>query len=176
MILLGDGFMSDGFTEVTSTGWLQRLGQSFIGVLIGIVIFIISFPLLFSNEGRAVRTAQALAEGEKKVVSVSADKVDPANQDRLVHVSGLATTEQELRDPAFGVAQKAIRLQRTVEMYQWVEKKEESRRKKFGGREETVTNYTYSKEWSRELVKSQNFRQAADHQNPTEMPFRSWEE
>lgn len=168
--------MSDGFTEVSSTGWLQRLGQAFMGVLIGLLLFVVSFPLLFWNEGRAVKTAQGLEEGEKKVVSVAADKVDPANQDRLVHISGLATTDQELRDPVFGVAEKAIRLQRNVEMFQWVEKKEETRRKKFGGGEETVTNYTYSKQWSNKLVNSQNFREPAGHENPGQMPYPSWEE
>ncbi len=55
--------MPDTFTEVTSQSWWSRLGDSIKAVLVGIVMFLVSFPLLFWNEGRAVQTAKSQKEG-----------------------------------------------------------------------------------------------------------------
>ena len=46
-------------TEVTSQSWFQRIGSALMGVLLGIVLFLVSFPVLFINEGRAVKTAKS---------------------------------------------------------------------------------------------------------------------
>jgi hypothetical protein len=56
----------DQVTEVT------RLGQAVVGVLIGFIFVVVSIGVLFSNEGRAIRTAQGLSEGAGIVRSVSA--------------------------------------------------------------------------------------------------------
>ena len=50
----------DSFSEITSESWFGRLASAIKGVLIGIVLFVIAFPLLWWNEGRAVRTAKGL--------------------------------------------------------------------------------------------------------------------
>src|ERR1700678_565941 len=111
--------------EIEYTGMGSRLGKSCLGVVIGIVLFLISFPLLFWNEGRAVHRARTLAEGKAAGVDVSPDKVDEANEGKLVHVSGEATPAEPpletLTDPVFGVSAKALELKRTVEIYQWTE-------------------------------------------------------
>src|SRR3982751_6482704 len=104
-------------TEVTSQSWLGRIKESFKGILIGIVFFIASFPILWFNEGRAVRTEKSLKEGQGAVVSVQNDHVDPANEHKLVHMSGRAITAETLSDPEFLIARNAIKLKRTVEMY-----------------------------------------------------------
>lgn len=170
--------MSDGgFTEVTSTSWLSRLGQSLVGVLIGILLFLVSFPVLFINEGRAVKTAMSLDEGAAAVVSVKNDPVDAANDHKLVHVSGQATTTETLTDPKFGVAVNAIRLERVVQMYQYKEETKSEKRKKFGGGEETVTTYTYPKVWSESLIDSSKFHErGSGHVNPSALPFKSAKE
>ena len=113
------------FTEVSEEGWFSRIGSSIKGILFGIIIFIVGFPLLFWNEGRAVRRAQTLAEGRGAVVSVASDKVDSANEGKLVHLTGMAQTDETLTDPEFKIsAEKAIRLKRQVQMFQWVEHEE----------------------------------------------------
>ena len=53
--------MADRFTEVTRTGWGKRIGQSLSGALIGGLMFLGSFALLWWNEGRAIGEARALA-------------------------------------------------------------------------------------------------------------------
>lgn len=159
------------FTEVSEEGWFSRIGSSIKGILFGIVIFALGFPVLFWNEGRAVRRAQTLAEGRGAVVSVAADKVDQANEGKLVHLSGMATTEDTLTDPDFQIsAEKAIRLSRSVEMYQWVEKKETKTKKKAGGKKQKITTYTYAKEWSSSEVQSGNFKEKG-HDNPGPLPY-----
>ena len=115
----GDGL--DQFTEVTTTSWLQRLGQAVGGVLFGLVALLVSVVLLFWNEGRAIHTAQGLAEGSGIVRSVSATTVDPANNGRLVHVAGELTVAGPVVDPDFGQRASGVRLLRKVEMYQWKE-------------------------------------------------------
>ena len=54
----GDVPMSDDrFTEVTQQSWFSRITGAVKGILVGLVLFVVSFPLLFWNEGRAVQTA-----------------------------------------------------------------------------------------------------------------------
>jgi len=159
------------YTEVTNESWFSRIKNAFAGILIGLILFVVAFPLLFWNEGRAVKTYKTLKEGGGAVVSVASDKVDPANTDKLIHVTGLADTQATLTDPLFGISSKALKLTRDVEMYQWEEKSEKKTTEKLGGGTETVTTYTYQKEWSKRLNNSSNFKQAADHKNPSAMPY-----
>ena len=165
--------MADSFTETTSQGWFSRIIGSIKSVLFGLVMFLVSFPLLFWNEGRAVRTAKSLEEGAGVVVSVPADAVDAGKEGKLVHLSGQATTTETLADGEFGVQANAIKLIREVEMYQWDEDKKSETKKKLGGGEETVTTYSYSKEWSDQLIDSSNFKETSGHENPSQFPIEA---
>src|SRR5262245_8140379 len=158
--------------DIRYKSWGERLVDSIKGVLIGIVLFVVSFPLLFWNEGRAVDTARAREEGGKSVISVpSADTVDPANEGKLVHLTAEATTEESLEDPEFLIKEKAIALDRKVEMYQWEQKEETRREKQLGGGEKEITEYTYHKVWSGTVNDSSNFHESG-HNNPAAMPFK----
>lgn len=163
----------DSFTEITGQSWFSRLVESIKGVLFGILLFVVSFPLLFWNEGRAVRTAKSLQEGASTVVSVPADKVDPANEGKLVHMTGEATATETISDTEFGVSLPAIKLHRQVEMYQWREEKESHTRSKLGGGTETMTTYTYKQAWSPDLIDSSAFKKREGHENPGAMPVSS---
>jgi hypothetical protein len=164
--------MSDNsFTEVSTESWFGRIGGAFKGILIGGVMFLLSFIILWVNEGRAVKTRKSLEEGESRVVAVSCEKVDPANDGKLVHMTGEAATGEVLRDPVFGVEAQAVKLKRTVEMFQWVEHQEKTSKKKLGGKKETTTKYTYSKEWSGKPISSGSFKKPENHENPGEFPY-----
>lgn len=166
--------MSDSFTEVTQQSWLGRLGESIKGVLVGLVLFIAAFPVLWMNEGCSARQEAALYELKGKVKSVSADKVDPQYDGQPVHMTAKATTDATLEDPQFGVsADQVIKLRRTVQMYQWEEDTQEEERKKLGGGTETVTTYTYEQAWSEDLIDSGSFKKPEGHQNPDQMPVQS---
>ena len=138
------------------------------------LFFIIAFPLLWWNEGRAIQTARALQEGERTVIGVAAGPVDPANEGKLVHVMGRATIDETLKDAMFGVSANAIKLRRTVQMYQWTEKSSSQKQKNLGGSETTETTYTYEPSWSEKPVDSASFKQRSGHENPP-MPFLSAE-
>lgn len=165
--------MSDSFTRVTHESWLSRIGQSIKGVVVGLLLVAISFPLLFWNEGRAVTTARSLAEGAKSVIDVPADRVDPSHEGKLVHVAATATTDETLADSDFGVSANALKLVREVEMYQWDEDKRSETQKKLGGGTETVTRYAYSKRWADHVIDSSRFEEPSGHQNPSRMPVES---
>jgi hypothetical protein len=164
----------DRYTEVSSQGWFSRIGGALVGIPIGLLLFLASFVVLFWNEGRSVRAARSLAEGEKAVVSVGADRVDPAHESALVHVSGTAATDETIKDPQFSVSARALRLERVVKMYQWSEKQETRTRRKVGGGEERTTEYTYSKGWADHPIDSSPFKIPAGHQNPREWRFQGW--
>jgi hypothetical protein len=137
-------------------------------MLFGLALLPIGGGLLFWNEGRAVQTARSLAEGAGLVRSVAAERADPANEGRLVHVSGPLSLGSLPRDPEFGLTPPAgtLRLRRFVEMYQWSEEQESETSNRLGGGTETVTTYRYSRAWIEGRVGSSRFRQAEGHQNP----------
>ncbi|MGX9728181.1 MAG: TMEM43 family protein [Candidatus Electronema sp. VV] len=166
----------DQFTEVSRKSWFSRLKEAVKGIIIGLILFIAAFFLLFWNEGRAVKDYKTLKEGAGAVVSAPADQVDPAREGRLIHLSGKAVTEEILRDTDFFVTANALRLERAAEMYQWQERSESKTEKKLGGAEETTTTYSYGKTWSESLISSSGFRQQVGHENPGAMPFSSAEQ
>ena len=165
--------MSDSFTEVSTQGWFSRIGGSIKGILFGLLMAVVAVPLLFWNEGRAVKRHKTLQEGAGAVVSVASDKVDAANEGKLVHLSGVADTTETLTDAKFGVSVQGLKLRRSAEMFQWKESTKTEKVKKLGGKEETRTTYTYSKEWSPTLIKSGDFKKPAGHENPASMPVSS---
>lgn len=160
------------YTEVTSQSWFSRIGGAIKGVLVGLLLVVIAFPLLFWNEGRAVHRYKTLKEGAGQVISVPADKVDAANAGKLIHVTGRAETEAILSDPEFGVSVNAIHLKRNVEMYQWKENVSTKEKTKVGGGTETTKTYTYEKVWSDDLIDSGGFKESG-HVNPGSMPYVS---
>ena len=158
--------MSDSYTTVTTTSWFSRIGKSIVGVLVGLVLILVMVVALWWNEGRAVQTAQSLTEGAGAVVSVAADRVDPTYENRLVHVTGPVTSDTIPSDPDFAISAPGVRLQRSTEMYQWIEEKKTETKTKVGGGEETVTTYSYSRGWADEPKVSANFYRPDGHTNP----------
>lgn len=165
--------MSDSFSVTSNESWGSRLFGSIKSVLFGLVLFVAGFPILFFNEGRAVRTARSLEEGGGAVVSVPAATVSAGNEGKLVHVSGAVDTGGALADTEFGVEAKALKLVRTVEMYQWKEDEKSETKKKLGGGTTTVKTYDYSKEWSASAIDSSSFQKPAGHENPGSLPYES---
>lgn len=158
---------TDSYQEVATHSWVGRMAISFIAALFGLLLFLASFVLLYWNEGRAVDAIVGQDAGARAVVSVPIDRLDPALEGRLVHVTGTPTITGPAVDPTFKVsASNAMRLRRTVEMYQWKEQESTRTEKHVGGSETKVTTYTYYKEWSEQPIASTHFKQAASHTNP----------
>lgn len=139
----------------------RKIADSFFVILFGIVLLPGGIALLFWNECRAVNTARSLEEGEALVVHAEAGAMKPGNENKLIHVTSNANTADVLRDPVFHVAARAIRLHRTVEMYQWKEIEHQ-------GESDHSKSYMYEEAWSSEPIESASFHNPAGHKNPTQ--------
>ncbi len=147
------------YQEVTKTSYGSRLGNSLKGILTGLVLLVAAIVLLWWNEGRAVKVSKMLKAAETECVDVaSVDSVDPALEGKLIHATAVAKTDEVLTDPDYGLSVNAIRLERDVEYYQWVEHSSSETKDKIGGGQETTTTYTYSKEWVSGPVDSGSFK------------------
>lgn len=147
------------YTETTSVSWLDRLGGSFRAIVLGIVLIIAGTALLWWNEGDFVATRDALNEAQGITQELGdITRIDPSKNGLLVHASGPVETKDMLADPVFNLSINAIRLERTVEFYQWVEESRSEKRQKLGGGEETVTTYTYKQQWVSSPVSSESFK------------------
>ncbi len=136
-------FLEDG------PGCFDQLKDSIAKVGIGFVMILIAFSLTFWNEGRAVKRAQDLAFGKGSVVSISSDKIDSGKVGKLVHTSGKLAVKTDVVDPHFKIHANALGLTRTVEMYQWKEKKTKKKKK---------TKYSYEQVWSSSSINSSSFK------------------
>jgi hypothetical protein len=153
------------------TSWWSRLKSSFFGFLISFVLVIAGLMLLAWNEHRTLKNYKGLKAAGDTVVMTAADRIDPAIDGKLVYVSGNVDSGQSASDPEFGIEAPALVLRRSVEMYQWKEKKRTEEREKLGGGKETITTYSYEKVWSDDPIDSGSFRESG-HNNPSSMPYR----
>lgn len=156
---------------VEGPGIIDTIKGAIAGVFMGILLMVVSVPLLGYNEYRAVRIAESLTEGAAITLSLSSAAVDASGEGRLVHTSGDAKTSGSLTDDAFFVTADSLRLRRSVEMYQWKENKTE---KKLDDGKKEVT-YSYTREWSSQHQDSSKFEEKTGHTNPT-IPYdeASW--
>lgn len=158
--------MADETSVTSSESWGGRIKKSLGSAVFGLVLFLGSFGLLWWNEGRAVKTASSLGAAGKQVIDLASPAFSPAAEGKLIHLSGPATALTPAADPVFGLRPDALRIDRKVEMFQWVEKKESKTREKVGGGTETVTTYSYDKSWKQGRIDSSKFNVPAGHENP----------
>ena len=146
------------YVEVTEEGWFSRIKNSIKGIVTGFILFMAAFPCLLWNECNAVEVAESLEEGAGAVVSVSSAKIDASKEGKLIHTTGVVQTKDALRDEALGVAATGVKLERDVEIYQWVEKCSSKSEKKLGGKKVTETTCDYTQEWRESAVDSSTFK------------------
>ena len=162
-------------TFVTSQSWISRIGGSIKGIFFGILMIIGAMILLWWNEGRAVKTAKGLAQGQEEVIQLAGVNSLSENNGKLVYITGEIQTKDTLTDQLFGVKENVLRLKRNVEMYQWSEYSESKKKKKIGGGEETTVTYKYKQIWSSSLINSSNFKTIEGHQNPATISFANYD-
>ena len=159
--------------EITTKSWGSRIAGAFFGILIGIILIIASFVLIFWNEGNGLHTAQSLQQTQQVLIAVPISPIDKNNNLKVVYFSGLATTNETLHDPLLGLTEKAIKLDREVTMYQWKQDTETKTEKDMGGSEREIKTYSYTEVWSEHLINSSEFKEQEGHKNPTSMPIKS---
>ena len=147
----------------TNTNSTAKKGS---GVLAGLLLLVVGVGILWNNEGRAVKTQSAINEAKKNYIDVSSTKIDSKNDGKLVATKGKINLDSAtaIKDTKFNVSAKAARMERKVEMYQWVESCETD--------EDDNKTCKYEKEWSDKLIDSSDFEKSG-HDNPTSMPYDS---
>ncbi|XP_078399129.1 transmembrane protein 43 [Cetorhinus maximus] len=93
--------------------------------------------------------------------------------DEIMRVNITAPSARPLYDPNYGISLHVVKLQRRVEMYQWVEYGD-SRDYEENGEKKTETRYSYNTEWKSEVVSSRSFDREIGHKNPSSMAVESF--
>ncbi|MBN2676053.1 MAG: TMEM43 family protein [Alphaproteobacteria bacterium] len=156
---------------LNSSGWSTRLKGSFKGIIFGISLFGIGCFVLWSNEKNAIQTKESLQEISSKVIEIQSDKVLSENEGKLVFVSGVAKTNDEVIDSETGFYLNTLVLSREVEMYQWIEKQIKETATE-NGKEVTHSRYEYQKEWLDKEEDSAKFNEPEKYKNP-EMKYET---
>lgn len=153
------------YQETTTTSYGSRVGNSFKGILTGIVMIIAGTAILWWNEGRAVKQSTANENALEQTIEVAdISTVNPEYNGKMIHASGEAATSDVLTDDLFEVSENAFAIIRDVEYYQNIEKSSEQTKDNLGGSQTKVTTYTYTKDWSGSPVNSSKFKEAG-HDN-----------
>jgi hypothetical protein len=134
---------------VFSLGAAMLGGMFFLGGM-GIVL------LELFHEPRVVHDAQTLEAGAETCVICPTDQVEPINEGKLVYTTGQVTGDETLRDDQLGISAPGLKLTRTVQIYQWVER----RASHLSGtpKRRTITHtYHHQKRWGAQPVDSAKF-------------------
>jgi hypothetical protein len=130
----------------------KNFGDKLVGsigsLLIGILVFIGSFAILYYSE---VRT-------DYSAVADKAVEITEAGEDNgLAYVTGDLDSPEYLGDDLYLEPGDYIAFDRTVEMYSWVEEKHV---------EDEEEYYTYDTKWIEEVPDSDEFDSPRRHENP----------
>lgn len=139
---------------------MEKIKNSFGGVIAGIVMIIIGTVLLWWNEGNNVKNIKSTNELEKVAIELKDTKVDSKNEGKAVLVAGkLEVIDEALKDEDFGVSVKTAKLSRYVDIYQWEETSDTD--------EDGKTTYHYEKKWvTNHINDSDKFHEITGHENP----------
>jgi len=152
--------MSDQFTSVEEKGLGTNLVDSIKGVAVGGLLFVISFVVLWMNEGRV-----DLSEVAKKSVVANPASVDSGLNGKFVSVTGELKSDEQIGDPELLKPGSYLRLHRNVEMYAWIEKVETSTEKKTGGKKIEKRTVSYSRGWTGKPKLPTEMEQPKGHEN-----------
>jgi hypothetical protein len=144
---------------------MNKKGNPIAGIFIGILFVIGGLILLWWNEGRTVKTESAIKEAEANYIDVESSSINKDNDGKLIASNGLQTREDKINDSLFGVIVDSSKMERVVEVYQWVEECSKD--------SDDVETCTYEKKWVDELVDSSDFKESTAHTNPTTMKYES---
>ena len=115
--------MTSPIEDIVRVGFGQRIADSFKGVLLGILLVIGSFCLLWWNEGDILAEHEALKEMSTEVVSIDSAHPVATDNGKTVHAIGALYSKEYLKDPQFLNNMPYLKIRRKAEMYQWVETK-----------------------------------------------------
>ena len=154
------------YQETVTTGYGSRVKQSFKSIATGFTLFLGATAMLWWNEGNSVKTADMLEEAQGVCVEMeNPNKKDASLEGQLVCGTAMTATTDLLTDKDFGFSVNAISMKRSVEYYQWDEKRTEETKQKLDGSEKKVVTYDYNLKWSSSPIGSKHFKEHSTHVN-----------
>ena len=148
--------------EVVHTGFLSRLGSSFVGALVGLLLFFASFFVLWINEG--VQKDSLLVERAKPILTTEVSSVSPDTYGTLFAIVGTVSGVIS-KQGDFIATTSFIALDRLVETYAWQEVQTTSEERHIGGSATSTTSYSYEKRWQGTPQSSDQFSEPQGHTN-----------
>lgn len=140
-------------SKSTSQGCGGCLMGSVFGVIFGVGLFLGAFVLLWTNEGRT--DLSTIADDS---IAISATTIDPAHEGELVAAAGTLSANEPIGDADFLQPGAYLYLERTVEMYAWVEEARPA--------VEDEYDYLYETTWTDDPKSSETFTIKEGHTNP----------
>jgi len=135
--------------------------------IVGIIMIIVGCGILFWNEGRAVKTAVSLEEGQRDItVPESLNVVFDENNGKLVLVSGKLNIQDALIDNDYGISINCVKLRRVVQVYQWYETEDQVNVETPDHDSHTQKSYSYATDWFEYHIDSSHFYNTLGHHNP----------
>jgi len=164
--------MANQVSVTSRKSYLSRQGESFKKIFLGIIVVIAAIILLARNENRFVKQKAALKEGESIVVETVSSPVDPDLEWNLIHFYWETySSAKDLVDNVFGIKTEGLKLERRVEMYQWIEKTKTTTKDELGWAETTTTTYSYTTDWKNTAIDSSEFYEEPWHKNPSHWEY-----
>jgi hypothetical protein len=154
----------DQHTEVGYRSLGDNLIDSLKGVVVGIVLFLVSFPILWWNEGR---TDISTVAKRAVIVDATTGAASSTGEGKLVSVTGAISGDAPIGDPEYLKPGPWVRLRREVEMYAWVETVTKKETKQLGGGTKVEKTYSYEKKWTAHPQDSSEFKVPDGHENPS---------
>ncbi len=165
------------YTKITNTSYGQRMGNSFMGIIFGLLLFTTGTALLYWNERQVLRPDDAISQAQLATESLpSITTIDTSFNGKMVHATGKAVTTDTLKDSVTGISVNAIALMRHVFYYQWVQIPTTQEVKNLDGSIKKTTSYTYEKKWTDAPVNSAHFTKHEEHKNTliTNLKTKIW--
>lgn len=136
----------------------------------GVLLLLLGGGLMVGGEVYYSRAADALADVHAKVRTLSAEEAAQPT-DGPVCITGTVQSEETLCDTAFGVEQRAVKMERHALVLQWkeiLEREVRHRRRRHSSDrddDEVVYHYSYEQMWEKEYIDSSTFRYRKGHEN-----------
>ena len=135
---------------------MKDVKNAFGALIFGLILFVASFVVLWLNEGNSAKNIATASYMNKKATQIEPTKIQDSNNGSLVAATGAAIADSTLYDVNIKIP-KALVLERTVEMYQLDEEKDDD--------SNGNTTYKYTKKWSDSKIDSDSFHDK-NYRNP----------
>lgn len=144
----------------------RRLWNSTQSIFLGVLLLVAGVPLVYWNESQAVDTHRQQLAGASSAPRVNIQHIEAQHEGKLVYATGPVTVRVPVTEPTFQFPIAAVRVDRQVELRQWVEKPAASP----SASGSSPSAPTYEAQWSQVFIDSHRYRDAS-HRNPVHKPI-----